>query len=222
MTKRILAHSHSAMSQFDTCPKQYFEERIEKSVPYVESTHMAHGKKVHKAIEDFILKDVDFPLGMAFYEKQVKAFKTAPGEKYGEQQLAVDREFEPCDWFDKQTYFRAIIDLLIINGENGVMVDWKTGKMKEGYEQLQLAAAILFCHHKTIQRLDLAYVWLKDKQITKCRVYRDDIPHIWEEILPKAKRIQSAYERDNFPARPSGLCKKWCRVNRCAYHGVGA
>lgn len=217
---RILAHSHSAMEQFETCPKQYWAHRVSKIVPYEESEHMAHGKAVHAAIEDYIIRDADFPLGMGHYEKQVKPFKDAPGKKYGEQKLAVDRSFQPCDWFDKETYFRAIIDLLILQGSNGVMVDWKTGRMKDGFDQLRLAAAILFANHKALQRIDLAYIWLREKEVTKTRVYREDVPEIWEEVIVKAKRIQMAYENDRFPAKPSGLCKKWCKVTECPHHGI--
>ena len=48
---------------------------------------------------------------------------------------------------------------------------------------------------------------------------RVDAPMLWEKMLSKTSRIEQSLEKDNWPAKPSGLCgwcpcKKFCEFAR--------
>ncbi len=73
-------------------------------------------------------------------------------------------------------------------------------------------------HFPEVEEVETGFVWLKDKKIDKERFTREDIPKIWQEFLPRVIKLESAYERDSWPCKPSGLCKGWCPVKTCDYY----
>ena len=49
----------------------------------------------------------------------------APGV---EKQLAFDRNWQPCEYFSDEAYFRMVIDFHFRQDSLGVIVDWKTNR----------------------------------------------------------------------------------------------
>lgn len=48
-----------------------------------------------------------------------------------EQQIAVDKNWGPCEWFSKNAWLRTKIDVLDMQGKlKWKVIDWKTGKFK--------------------------------------------------------------------------------------------
>jgi hypothetical protein len=95
--------------------------------------------------------------------------------------------------------------------------DWKTGKVKNDTQQLQLSSAILMHTHDDIQKVTSGYIWLAANKITDEKFKRDDLPAIWQEFLPRVARMERAFEQDEWKKHPSGLCRGWCPVKSCAH-----
>lgn len=218
---RQTAWSYSRLDGFETCPKKFWHLNVRKDVPFEETEAMRYGKLVHKALEHRVGKNKPLPLNMRYLEKYAAALSGATGEKLTEQQLAIDASFEPCDWFSKETWCRAIVDLAIVNGPKAVIFDYKTGKIKDDFTQLRLAAVLLMLHMPEIQKVDLAYLWTKEKKITRYEstLTRDDIKNVVLELMPRIKKYERAHRTESFPARPGFLCKKYCPVVACPHHG---
>lgn len=215
------AWSYSRLNNYETCPKKFWHLSVRKDVREAEGEAMRYGKLVHKALEKRVSKDTPMPLNLRHLEKYAALLAGATGKKLTEQQLAIDINFQPSDWFSKQTWCRAIIDLAIVNGNHAVVVDYKTGKISDDFTQLQLAGAMLMLHMPEIQTVDLAYLWTKDKKLTRAdeRMTRDTIKEVVLELMPRIKNYEQAHRDENFPARPGFLCKKYCPVKKCPYHG---
>jgi hypothetical protein len=98
------------------------------------------------------------------------------------------------------------------------LVTHNTGK-KKPTEQLALYAAYTFHHFPNVDWVQTAFVWLKDRKMTKEVFTRERVHVVWNNLLPRAKKLEAAYERDIWPAKPSGLCKAWCNVMSCQYNG---
>lgn len=219
MSDIIVAHSHSAMNTFETCPKKYFEEKIRKSVPWEESEASRYGKEVHKAFELYVRDGKELPFGMQHYSKWLDKFKDAPGQKLVEQKMAINRTFESTGYFDSDVWFRGQADLIILNGPKAIVVDYKTGKIKNDFAQLELMAATAFCLDKGIEDITAIFFWTKDKKITRENYDRQKAMSIWTAFMNKAKRLEEAVRTTDFPAKPNGLCKRYCGVKNCPYNG---
>ena len=98
-----------------------------------------------------------------------------------------------------------------------MVLDYKTGKRKPS-EQLDLYAAYIFAHYPEVEDVKTIFVWLKEQKTDKKRFNRDELPIIWREFIPKVARLESAYNRDSWPAKPSGLCNGWCPVKTCQHY----
>lgn len=215
------AWSYSRLNNFETCPKKFWHLSVRKDVIEPEGEAIRYGKLVHKALEKRVGKGAKLPMNLRHLEKYAAKLAGAKGEKLTEQQLAIDNEFQPCDWFAKNTWCRAIIDLAIINGPKAVIVDYKTGKISNDFTQLRLSAALLMLHEPEIQTADLCYLWTKEKQLTRDEVpmTRDDIKTVVLDLMPRLRKYEKAHRTESFPARPGYLCKRYCPVSNCPHHG---
>ena len=222
MAAKQTAWSFSRLNNFETCPKKFWHQSVAKDVFEGESEAMRYGKLVHKALEKRVSVGTKLPMNLKHLEKYADKLHKAEGEKLTEQQLAIDNNFEPCDWFSKDTYCRAIIDLAIINLPHGIVIDYKTGKISHDFTQLRLAGVMLMLHKPEIQTLDLAYLWTKEKKLTKDDagvLNRANIKTVVSELMPRVKKYEQAHRKEEFPARPGYLCKNHCPVKKCKYHG---
>ena len=215
------AWSFSRLNNYETCPKKFWHTSVRKDVTEAEGEAMVYGKLVQKALEKRVGKGTSLPLNLQHLERYAKLLADSEGEKFTEQQLAIDNMFNPCDWFGKQTWCRAILDLAIVKGSHAIVIDYKTGKIKDDFTQLKLAGVLLMLHKPEIQTIELCYLWTKDKKLTRADnlLRREDIKQVISDLMPRIKKYEAAHRTESFPARPGFLCKRYCPVESCPYHG---
>lgn len=211
----IPAWTFSQLEKFQNCPRQYYHVRVLRDViePPTEATKW--GEKVHLAMEHRIQDGTELPDGMKQWEPLAKKLEQLPGQKYCEVKMSVDKNFQPSGW--SNAWSRGIADLLVVNGTKAVNLDYKTGKRKLTH-QLMLYAGYTFAMYPQVNEVETGFVWMKDKKIDKEKFERDQIPVIWNTFLPVVRKLESAYERDAWPCRPSGLCRGWCPVKQCEFY----
>jgi hypothetical protein len=214
--KKEFAWSFSALTRYENCPKQYYHLSVAKDFKDEDSEYAADGKVVHEGMFARVVKNKPLPLPIRHLESMAKPFADAEGEKHGEMKLALNRKFEPVAWFADDTWVRAVVDLLIIRENKAIIVDWKTGKVKDDFTQLRLTAAILSRYMPELDFFTLVYVWVNKKQVTKKTATLSMHTLLWNELLPRVSKIERAIRETTFPARPSGLCR-WCPVRSCPH-----
>jgi hypothetical protein len=141
---------------------------------------------------------------------------------YVEQKYALDRNFQPTGYFDNNVWYRGIGDVVKIYHTRGAVLDWKTGQIKVDSVQLMLMAQCLFSHFPELEQVHTGFVWLKDGATTVQTFTRQDIADSWVGLLSRVKTLEEATKANNFPPKPSGLCRKHCPVVTCKYNGKGA
>ena len=215
------AWSYSRLNNYEICPKKFWHTSVRKDVKEAEGEAMRYGKLVHKSLELRVGKGKALPGNLQHLERYAKLLANSEGEKLTEMQLAIDSSFNPCSWFGKETWCRAILDLAIINGSHAVVIDYKTGRISDDFTQLRLAGTMLMLHKPKVQTVDLGYLWTKDKKLTRGDTYlsRGDIKGVISDFMPRIKRYEAAHRKKEFPARPGFLCKKYCPVKKCPHHG---
>lgn len=200
------------------CAKKYYHLQVAKDVPWdPPGEALMWGRKVHTAFENRINYNTPLPEGMPVsWENMARKILALPGEKYVEQELAIDANFQPSAW--KGAWSRGKTDLLVLNGTKAATMDYKTGKFKPS-DQLRLYAAYILINYPQVDEVETAFIWLKDKKMSREKATRKDVPMIWQDILPAVRKLEHSYTTNTWPAKPSGLCKEYCPVVACEHNG---
>ncbi len=215
---KLAAWSYSRIKSFEECPKAFWHVSVNKDIPFQETDATRFGKESHLSIADFMRGNIkQMPLHLRHHEPALLKFKAIPGEKVIEQQIALNAQYQMTEWFAKDAYLRVISDLTILNGTKAVVFDWKTGKRSDDFTQLKLTAATTFLIAPEIEKITIAFYWMKEKAAPSQVLERTQAGDVWSEILPRVQRYQEAHDTNNFPARPGKNCK-WCPVKSCPYN----
>ena len=215
------AWSYSKLKNFEVCPKRYYNLDVAKTYKEEESEQLQYGNMVHKALADAVTGKA--PLSKTFGHLQGWVDKVtggADGEILVEQQMAIREDFSPTTWFGDDVWYRGIADVVKIVGPAAVVVDYKTGKIKEDGVQLALMAACVFAHHPEVQKIRTEFAWLKEDAVTRADFSRDGMVSVWAGVLPRVKLLENAHKAMEFPPKPGGLCRKWCPVDSCPHKGI--
>lgn len=223
MTTKPPPWSYSGLTSFETCPKRYFHIKVAKDVVDTPGEAATWGTTVHQHLEDRLRDGTPLPPSIAEYEKLVAPIEAKPGRKLIEYEMAVDASLNPTEWTSPTAWCRGIVDVGVLSEDGGkaVLLDWKTGKRKPDSDQLKLFAALVFAHIDTLSVVQTGFVWVKSGEFDKAVFKRADQSAIWNEFIPRVRRLELAYIKDNFPPRPSGLCRKHCPVpqSKCEFSG---
>ena len=213
------AWSYSRLKNFESCPKRHYEVDIIKSVKEEESEQLKFGNMLHDALAKRIKDGTALPKPFAQYEPWVERIADPEGKILVEQKLAITKDFAPCDFFDRQAWFRGIGDVIKIKGPVALILDWKTGKVLEDSQQLALMAQCVFSHHPEVQKVRSEFIWLKEDATTRADFVRDDMVKLWGSLYPRIEALEHAHNTTTYPARPGNLCRRWCPVSSCPHHG---
>lgn len=216
MTSKPFAWSYSALEQFENCPKQYYHTRVIKDVKEEKSEQMLYGQEVHLALYKRVIQDQPLTLRFRHLEPLASTLAATAGEKHGELKLALSADYEPREFFDPDVWVRAIIDLLIVKKDHAIILDYKTGKVKDDFTQLKMAAAVLAQYMPEIKKFTVGYVWLKSRNISKDSLTSESLSGVWSGLLSRLTPVTQALATTSFPASPSPLCK-WCPVKSCPH-----
>ena len=208
MTKP-LAHSYSALKLYDNCPKQYEMQRISKVIKPSFGEASIYGNRIHEQLELRLKGEAILPDESAKYEVLAASFEAVAGELVAEQELVLTKELEPTTWWASDAWLRSKLDILILNGPDAIVADWKTGKRRPDFFQMELFAIQVFKHYPEVQRVTTSLVWLKTLEMDSAIYQRTEAPALWDKFLSKVQRIEQSLDKDQWPAKPSGLCP-WC------------
>lgn len=226
----IFPQSHSSLNVFETCPRQYESKYITRDSPYVQSAEAAFGDVAHNGLEAYVKAQGDYQLASniaqykPFADWVLQRAAAKNGVVYAERMSAVDRQLNPVAYKAKNRWIGGKIDITIVYPDLGEaeVFDWKTGKVKNDQTQLQLYGALGLADFPEVKVVRAGYIWLAANTISPPSLYsRADYAQHWDTFEHKYRRLQDAYRRGVFEPKPNGLCKKWCDVKRCEFHGQG-
>jgi hypothetical protein len=180
------------------------------------------GTWVHKQIENRLRDNTPLPVTISGYERLVGPIAAAPGKKLVECEWAVDDNLQACDWRAPNVWCRAIVDAGVVARQTALLWDWKTGKRKPSSDQLALSSALALANLPEVYKTRTAFVWLKEDKTDQDEFTRDKLGNIWQTFFPRLERMERAFQREEFPAKPSGLCRKHCPVppRLCPHSGT--
>jgi hypothetical protein len=106
---------------------------------------------------------------------------------------------------------------LILKGDTAVVVDWKTGKRRPDFTQLEMFALQVWKHFPEVVTIKTSFVWLKDMAMDSEEFSREQSDEMWSNLLSRINRIYQSAEHENWPAKPSGLCRFCPAKDMCDY-----
>lgn len=211
------AWSYSALTTYELCPKKYYHLYVAKDVKDADSSFSADGKIIHDAMKARVIDGKALPLNLRYLEATAKKFADAPGQKHGEMKLALNRQYEPRDYFAPDVFVRVVIDLTIVQDTTAIVVDWKTGKVKDDPTQMALNAAVLARWMPEIGLFKTLFVWLQSNNLTPKNYTVSKFQAVWNDLLPRVAKIEEARKTTTFPAKEGPLCG-WCPVKSCPHY----
>lgn len=213
-----LSFSHTSLKDFNNCPLSFYHKRILKDVVFVQGDAAKWGEEVHKHFEDRIKLGTPLPFTLDSYEPMLAKFDGKRHEV--ELQMAINEKLEPTEWFAEDAWLRGIADVMVWLSDTEVWIgDWKTGKRRVDFEQLELFSLLTFQHYPDVQKCTTSFIWTKDKKMDTEVFERSKSNEMWGRVMNRIRRVYKAQESDNWPAKPSGLCG-WCDVKKqkgCVY-----
>ena len=149
----------------------------------------------------------------------MKKLADLPGVAFTEQKIALDKKAQPTHFFDKDVWYRGVIDYQKVSDHHATIVDYKTGKPHQKFPQLGMFAIHTFAHFPAVNFVDAQFYWTQTGGITQKVWGRKDIPAMWQYVLPDLKQYAEAFKTDVWQKRQSGLCRKHCAVMSCEHNG---
>jgi len=215
--------SYSSLSLFQQCPKKYYHLRVAKDHKEPETDALMYGKQLHEAAEFYIGKDTPLPPQFAFIKGSLDLLKTLGegGEFLCEYRMGLTRDLKPCDFFDKDVWWRGVADLVIIKDDKAYMVDYKTGKSSRyaDTKQLEILSLALFKHKPNIKLVKGGLLFLVASDFVKVDYEGSQQSEPWVKWLNETKQLEAAYENDVWNPKPNFSCKQYCAVVNCLHNG---
>jgi len=217
----MTAWSYSSIKTFDQCPKKYFHLKVIKDVKDDPGEAAIYGTNAHEAAEHYIKHGTPIPEKFSIMRPVVEVLAQFPGEKHTELKLGVkktDTGYEPCGFFDKDVWWRGIVDLLITNGTTAHMVDYKTGKNAKyaDMKQLDLMAGAVFVHYPEITKVKSGLAFVVSNEFPKKTHKREHLDTYLSVFDNQLEQLEASMENGVWNAKTSPLCG-WCPVKSCEH-----
>lgn len=213
----ILPWSPSGLESFINCPHSFHEQRVLKNIKSVQGVEAKWGEHVHKTFENYIRHEGStLPPDLHEHKSFLDGLKAAQGTAFLEERIGLTKKLRPCGQFDKDVWYRGVIDFRKNEAKIARLVDYKTGKPHNKFKQLLTYALHTFIKFPEIDLVIGQYYWTKTTTTTRKAWGRGQIKEMWGELIPDLKQYALAFKEDIWQKRPSGLCG-WCPVTKCEF-----
>lgn len=214
--RKPLVWSYSFLSTYANCARKGQAQYITKEVKWSESPEAKYGNDVHKGGEDAVNLETYYSAEHTSLNKYLAMIKSIPGKKgklQAEIKLGVTRDWQPTGFFDDNVWGRGKLDVpIILENDNAIILDWKTGKEREDPLELEVQAVLLKAAYPHLKDIKGAYIWLKSDKFGTVH----DLSGKLEETKGYILALMSKVERGIFYAQPNALCG-WCDLTSCRY-----
>lgn len=215
--------SYSKLKNFEVCPKRMYEVDLCKN--YVEAIEpggpLDWGNRVHEAFKMALQTGSALSPEMAQFNYWLDRVRRGAGKLLVEQKFAITRDFRKTAYFANDVWYRGIGDVVRLDGKFALVLDWKTGKILEDSVQLMLMAQCLFSHYPELEYVRSSFVWLKDNCETPELLTRAEVASQWVSLMDRVNGMERSAETMDYPPKPGRLCRSYCPVTSCPFHGKG-
>jgi hypothetical protein len=179
---------------------------------------MLYGTEVHKALEDYVRDGTPLLKNYERFKPALDSLLEIQGTRYPEHKMAMTKGFTPCGFDADEYWVRGIVDLLIIDGPDAYIVDYKTGSARyPDTKQLKLMALFTFSHFPEVQNIKAGLLFVVHGTFITEEYSRQQTTELASHFTPDLQRLSAAMENNVWNPKPSGLCG-WCPVKDCEFY----
>lgn len=219
---RAVPWSYSSLQQYETCPRRFYLTRIAKVIEEPQTESTTEGRRVHEAMEHAVSGKKPLPEVYSKYQPIVDKLRATPGVKQLEYKFALTNTLQPCDYWDSAVWVRGVLDVGIVRKNEAIILDYKTGKRKLDVDQLRLFALAGLSLWPQVETVKTGYIWLQQGgKLDREVLTRDQKVEIHQDFAMRVHRMVLSEEKNDWPPRPSGLCREWCPVGRALCEHCG-
>lgn len=207
----LTAWSISRLKDWERCP-QYAKFRHGLKLPEPKGEALERGIAVHAEAEAYLTAEKPprtLPASLSKFTPQFRELRRRGAQ--AEVKFAFTAAWELRDFFARDVWGRAVADALVVSGKKARIVDFKTGKKRDGYgDQLELYALVVLLAHPEVEEVSCELWYLDSGEIVKSKFKRAAL----EELTARwTLRPLPMLEDRIFPARPGWYCR-WCHYRK--------
>jgi hypothetical protein len=219
MTKPI-AWSYSTLSLYQQCPKKYYHLKVVKDIKEPQSEAMLFGNEIHKIAENYVVNGTPVPEKYKQIEAALESVRNIEGEKLCENKLGLTQDLKPCGFFDKSVWWRGIADIIILQGDRALTIDYKTGKKSQyaDLKQLEVVSLAIFKHFPQVKKVKAGLMFLFADDFVKADYHADKQEELWGPWVSEVGQLQASVENNIWNAKPNFTCRGWCPVKSCVHN----
>ena len=223
-------YSFSRLDLYERCPWAYKTVYLDH-IPRAKNEARETGQLLHGLVADYLNRliatghptDWDWARGATpkealsdaiemwnrFYE--TFAMPEGLGSHGVENRLAFDANWQPCEFFSEEAYFRMVIDFHFRQDSLGVIVDWKTNREvpQTVAKDLQLRTygwGLKRTLYPEVQEVLLRLHFLRYSKEREIMLESQDLAEVPDELEARIKTIEADKNYDPTPGSFCGLC----------------
>lgn len=212
--------SYSSLALYQQCPKKYYHLKVVKDIKEPLGEAIIFGNEIHKIAEEYVGKGRPIPEKYNHIEPALRSLKDMPGEKLCENKLGLTAELEPCGFFDRNVWWRGVADLIILQGDTALTVDYKTGKSSKYAElkQLEIVSLAIFKHFPEVKKVKAGLMFLFADDFIKTAYLADSQEELWGSWISDVGQLKASVENNMWNPKPNFTCRGWCPVTSCDHN----
>lgn len=218
----VLVMSPSGLATYKQCPLRYFGQSVEKSIPWVDSPAKARGTEIHNMLEKAAWEGqeyvtcVDDRINADYARSVVQTIEHYKSRGYilkTEHEMAMTKQGQAVDWWSDKAFLRAKADVLLIsNGpQRGAIIgDWKTGKVWDRAEHMQLRLEALLVHILYgLEQIKYSYWYVDQGEAVQGELdFSKGLADV-QDLYALMGEFRQSVKNNYWPARQNRFCR-WC------------
>lgn len=218
--------SMSRLNTYEECPRRAFLAYVKKipepdrgqppldKYPTGEWPH-ERGDRVHRELEAFVRGLGDLPKEAEHFRPSLEGLRNLYAEDSNqvilEEMWGLTKTWEPCDPFGETVWARLKMDAMVLSGDTGLAIDYKTGKRKfneiKHGEQLILYVISAFIKYKQLDKIVGELWYIDQKEIHRREYTRSQAMHFIKNFDIRAHTM---CEDEDFTPKPSTWNCRFC------------